>query len=96
MLSSDVGYSYHSDFQVAALLDDSTMIGHQCLFPIDVYDVLHISHQQDFTHQVSKRVLTILWISFPYRPDRYSRTTLRQEEKAVITHHDEDIKSIDL
>jgi len=68
------------------------MIGHHCLLPIDVYNALRISHQQDFAHQVSKTVATILWISFPYRPDRYSRTTLHQEEKAAITHLNKDIK----
>jgi len=50
MLSTDAGYSYHSDFQVAALFDGSAMIGHHWLLLIDVYDTLRISHQQDFTH----------------------------------------------
>jgi len=76
ILSSDVGYSYHNDFQVAVLFDGSTMIG--CLLPINVYDTQRISHQRDFAYQVSRRVATILWISFPYKPDRYSQTTLCQ------------------
>jgi len=92
MLGSKVGYSYHSDFKVAALLDGSTMVGYHCFLLIDVYDVLCISYQRDFAHLVSRRVVTIPWIAFPYKPDRYSQITLRQVQKAAITRHNEDIK----
>ena len=78
-------------FQTAALPEGRTMMGLCRLLHSNVYDALSNSRQQAFTHQVSKMVVTILWISFSRRDNRNSRTALYREAKTAITCQDKDI-----
>ena len=85
-------YNQHSYFRAAALCDDRATRGHHRVLPIDVYNAPSSPHQRNLTHQVSKTVVTILWIYFSFRPYRYRSTPFRGEENAAFGHHDKDIK----
>ena len=64
-------YNHHSYFRAAALHDNRATRDHHHALPINVYNAPSSPHQRNLTHQVSKTVVTILWIYFSFGPYRY-------------------------